>query len=243
MAAPRFRFLQVTAAMATFAHRAYRAARFREDDHVCAVPFPTAVGARHPLCRGAASDRSPVRTARERRLPGAKRDRHEPPKWHLAHVTWFFETFLLKPFLRGYRPLDARYETLFNSYYNTVGPFHPRAQRHTLSRPTVGEVYKYRSHVDQHMVELIARCAPADRANVEERLTLGLNHEQQHQELLLMDIKRNFFANPMYPAYSDMPSFESRESPPLRWLEFPGGIREIGPPRNGLRVRQRATAP
>jgi ergothioneine biosynthesis protein EgtB len=151
-----------------------------------------------------------------------------PPKWHLAHVTWFFETFLLKPFLRGYRPLDARYERLFNSYYNTVGPFHPRAQRHTLSRPTVAEVYKYRAYVDQHMVELIARCAPADRATVEERLTLGLNHEQQHQELLLMDIKRNFFANPMYPAYSDMPTFGSRESVPMGWLDFPGGIREVG---------------
>src|SRR5215210_3251129 len=73
-----------------------------------------------------------------------------PPKWHLAHVTWFFETFLLKPFLPGYVPLDARYERLFNSYYNTVGPFHPRAQRHTLSRPTVGQVFEYRAHVDHH---------------------------------------------------------------------------------------------
>src|SRR5690349_6142494 len=74
-----------------------------------------------------------------------------PPKWHLAHITWFFETFLLKPFFPGYEPLDARYERLFNSYYNTVGPFHPRAQRHTLSRPTVKDVYAYRAHVDRHM--------------------------------------------------------------------------------------------
>src|SRR5919112_6006741 len=79
-----------------------------------------------------------------------------PPKWHLAHVTWFFETFLLKPYLRGYVSLDERYEQLFNSYYNTIGPFHPRAQRHTLSRPTVDEVYAYRTHVDLHMGDLIA---------------------------------------------------------------------------------------
>jgi ergothioneine biosynthesis protein EgtB len=151
-----------------------------------------------------------------------------PPKWHLAHVTWFFETFLLKPFLPGYRPLDARYERLFNSYYNTVGPFHPRAERHTLSRPTVAQVYDYRAHVDRHMVELIDRCAPAHRATLAERLTLGLNHEQQHQELLLMDIKRNFFANPMYPVYSDMPRSGAGETTPSRWLHFPGGIREIG---------------
>jgi ergothioneine biosynthesis protein EgtB len=150
-----------------------------------------------------------------------------PPKWHLAHITWFFETFLLKPFLAGYRPLDERYERLFNSYYNTVGPFHPRAQRHTLSRPTVPEVYAYRAHADRHMVELIGNPPAAHRDAVLGRLTLGLNHEQQHQELLLMDIKRNFFANPMYPVYAKSIA-PAREAPPARWLEFPGGIHEIG---------------
>jgi ergothioneine biosynthesis protein EgtB len=151
-----------------------------------------------------------------------------PPKWHLAHVTWFFETFLLKPFLTGYRPLDTRYERLFNSYYNTIGPFHPRAQRHTLSRPTVPEVYAYRAHVDRHMEALIERCPASHRAALAQRLTLGLNHEQQHQELLLMDVKRNFFANPLYPAYSEAAPRVNGAAPPLRWLEFPGGIREIG---------------
>jgi ergothioneine biosynthesis protein EgtB len=150
-----------------------------------------------------------------------------PPKWHLAHITWFFETFLLKPFLARYRPLDERYERLFNSYYNTVGPFHPRAQRHTLSRPTVPEIYEYRAHVDRHMLELIDSTPAAHRDAVLKRLTLGLNHEQQHQELLLMDIKRNFFANPMYPAYSKG-AIPTGEAPPARWIEFPGGIREIG---------------
>jgi ergothioneine biosynthesis protein EgtB len=151
-----------------------------------------------------------------------------PPKWHLAHVTWFFETFLLKPFLPGYTPLDARYSKIFNSYYNTIGPFHPRAQRHTLSRPTVAEVYAYRSHVDDHMTKLIDCCAPAHRASLAQRLTLGMNHEQQHQELLLMDIKRNFYANPLYPSYSARPLQEAAHAVPARWLDFPGGIREIG---------------
>ncbi len=91
-----------------------------------------------------------------------------PPKWHLAHITWFFETFLLKPFLARYRPLDERYERLFNSYYNTVGPFHPRAQRHTLSRPTVPEIYEYRAHVDRHMLELIDATPAAHRDAVAE---------------------------------------------------------------------------
>ncbi len=151
-----------------------------------------------------------------------------PPKWHLAHVTWFFETFLLKPFLEGYEPLDPRYEQLFNSYYNTVGPFHPRAQRHTLSRPTVEQVYEYRAHVDRHMAELIAAPTRAHRAEVGKRLTLGLNHEQQHQELLLMDIKRNFLANPLYPVYTPRRESSAHEAPPMRWLDFPGGIREMG---------------
>ena len=151
-----------------------------------------------------------------------------PPKWHLAHVTWFFETFLLKPYMRGYRPLDARYAHLFNSYYNAVGAMHPRALRHTLSRPTVKQVYDYRAHVDAHMSALVEAPPPEHRANIEARLTLGLNHEQQHQELLLMDIKRNFFANPLYPAYAA--GGEARPASPVasRWREFPGGIRETG---------------
>jgi ergothioneine biosynthesis protein EgtB len=151
-----------------------------------------------------------------------------PPKWHLAHVTWFFETFLLKPFLPGYEPLDARYERIFNSYYNTIGPFHPRAQRHTLSRPTVEDVYAYRAHVDAHMSALIENPPDAHARTIGERLVLGVNHEQQHQELLLMDIKRNFFANPLYPVYGAGAASESGEAPPASWLAFPGGIREIG---------------
>ena len=157
-----------------------------------------------------------------------------PPKWHLAHVTWFFETFLLKPYFRGYEPLDSRYERIFNSYYNTVGPFHARAQRHTLSRPTVSDVYEYRAHVDRHMTELIESCAGEYRGAFAKRLTLGLSHEEQHQELLLMDIKRNFFANPLYPVYRASDTEVDEKAPSMRWLDFPGGIREIGHSGSGF---------
>ncbi len=104
-----------------------------------------------------------------------------PPKWHLAHATWFFETFLLKPFLRDYRSFDPRFEVLFNSYYQAVGPQHARAERGLLSRPTVGEVYRYRAHVDAAMVELLDDTAHDGRAEIQRRAVLGCQHEQQHQ--------------------------------------------------------------
>jgi ergothioneine biosynthesis protein EgtB len=151
-----------------------------------------------------------------------------PPKWHIAHVTWFFETFLLKPALPDYEPVDPRYETIFNSYYNAVGPMHPRHQRHTLSRPTVPEVYAYRAHVDGHMLRLLDSGAARNRQDLLERAVLGLNHEQQHQELLLMDVKRNFFANPLYPAYAPAADAARMAPAPMRWIDLPGGIREIG---------------
>jgi ergothioneine biosynthesis protein EgtB len=151
-----------------------------------------------------------------------------PPKWHLAHVTWFFETFLLTPFVPGYRSYDPRFAHLFNSYYVTLGSFHPRPQRHTLSRPTVEEIYRYRAYVDEHVGQLVKRCPEADWDALAQRLTLGLHHEQQHQELLLMDIKRNFLANPLYPAYAEAGPAASGIMTALRWLEFDGGVRDIG---------------
>jgi len=152
-----------------------------------------------------------------------------PTKWHLAHVTWFFETFVLGAFASGYRPFDPRFTGLFNSYYETVGRFHPRATRHVLSRPTVEQVYLYRSHVDQALQALIPD-VPEDRWDeFSTRLTLGLNHEQQHQELLLTDIKRNFSANPLFPAYAEAPPREApAEAAALRWIDGHGGMHEIG---------------
>jgi ergothioneine biosynthesis protein EgtB len=151
-----------------------------------------------------------------------------PPKWHLAHTSWFFETFLLRPFAPGYRPFRPGFDYLFNSYYETVGAFHPRAARGVLSRPTVEEVYRYRAHVDAAMAGLLAGGSPAGGPELAFRVTLGFNHEQQHQELLLMDVKRNFAANPLQPAYHAPPPQVPGRPAALEWREHPGGLVEVG---------------
>jgi ergothioneine biosynthesis protein EgtB len=152
-----------------------------------------------------------------------------PPKWHLAHVTWFFENFLLQPFLPGYRSFHPAYGYLFNSYYETVGRFFPRQQRGLLARPTVDDVYRYREHVDLKMRELLETTPAAQWQELAARATLGLNHEQQHQELLITDVKHGFALNPLRPAYRQPqgtpPAGNAR---PLRWSEQPAGVYEIG---------------
>ncbi len=150
-----------------------------------------------------------------------------PPKWHLAHTSWFFETFLLKVFARSYQPYHPRFEYLFNSYYNGVGQLYPRPRRGALSRPTTAEIYAYRHHVDRAMEPLLGAEDPA----VMERIVLGLNHEQQHQELLLTDLKYNLGNNPLHPAYS--PDLDDRPrtagSPgPLTFTAYDGGVVSIG---------------
>jgi len=153
-----------------------------------------------------------------------------PARWHLAHCTWFFETFLLRPLLPGYRVFHERFEYLFNSYYERTGSgFWPRAERGMLSRPRVADVYDYRRHVDADMTRLIADCPQGHRPTLDARLLIGLNHEQQHQELLLTDIKRNLAHNPLRPAYrADLPLGPATEPQPLRWVELGGGLVEIG---------------
>ena len=151
-----------------------------------------------------------------------------PPKWHLAHTSWFFEEFLLQPFRPDYRPYHPRYAYLFNSYYQTVGRFHPRAQRGLLSRPTVEEIYHYRAHVDTAMAELMDSLDEGDWPALAYRVVLGLHHEQQHQELLLTDIKHNFAVNPLRPAYQAVHATPSRAAPALTWQEYPGGLQWIG---------------
>src|SRR6516164_4917192 len=121
-----------------------------------------------------------------------------PTKWHRAHVTWFFERFVLMPHAAGYRPVDERYLYLWNSYYEGAGPRHPRDRRGLLSRPGVGEVTAYRDTVDAAMEDILGRRLPP---GVKDRIELGLHHEQQHQELLLMDIKHVLGTNPLRPAY------------------------------------------
>jgi ergothioneine biosynthesis protein EgtB len=149
-----------------------------------------------------------------------------PTKWHLAHVTWFFERFCLVEHAPGYEPFDERYEHLFNSYYYTVGEMHARPRRGVLSRPTVAEIRAYRAYVDAAMQHLIGeRCGDDALCAL---ITLGLNHEQQHQELLLTDIKQVFLANPLGPAYDALPQPPGREAMPLDFVSCSGGEHEIG---------------
>ncbi len=152
-----------------------------------------------------------------------------PAKWHLAHTSWFFETFLLKPFLPGYRPFHPRFEHLFNSYYEQVGAPFPRPNRGLLSRPTVDEVLRYRAQVDEAMAALLATVEERHWTEVAARTVLGCHHEEQHQELFLTDIKYNFSVNPLQPAYrEDLPAAAPGAGTALNWIAQPGGTAEIG---------------
>jgi ergothioneine biosynthesis protein EgtB len=152
-----------------------------------------------------------------------------PAKWHLAHTSWFFEQFLLRPMLPNYVPFRAGFEFLFNSYYQAVGPMHQRPERGLLTRPTVEEVVAYRGHVDESMLKLLD-LRGEDDGQLNPLVKLGLNHEQQHQELMLTDLKHLFSRNPLLPAYmtKPAPASEVRTSAPLQFQEFEGGVREIG---------------
>jgi len=149
-----------------------------------------------------------------------------PAKWHLAHTTWFFECFVLGPHASGYEVFDDRYHFLFNSYYYTQGDMHARDRRGLLSRPTVNEILAYRSHVDQHIVDLLT---DSRHREIEFLITLGINHEQQHQELMLTDIKHVLSCNPLEPALTDAPQ-RKRDSliSELKFLPYPDGLIEIG---------------
>jgi ergothioneine biosynthesis protein EgtB len=151
-----------------------------------------------------------------------------PTKWHLAHVSWFFETFLLKPSITNYRPLNPQYAYLFNSYYNAAGDKYPRPQRGLISRPTVDEVYQYRRHVDEHVLDLVECATEQDLPNVVPIVTLGLHHEQQHQELIVTDLKHMLSHNPLHPVYVDRPPNPSTAAAPLTWSDFPEGVYWIG---------------
>ncbi|MBD2459481.1 ergothioneine biosynthesis protein EgtB [Oscillatoria sp. FACHB-1407] len=154
-----------------------------------------------------------------------------PPKWHLAHTSWFFETFLLVPNLPGYEVFHPKFGYLFNSYYEAVGQRHPRPQRGLLSRPTVEEIYRYRAYVDEGMRSLLSQSLDP---SVESLVVLGLHHEQQHQELLLTDIKHILALNPLRPAYrADLPLSNTNAVPTKeQWLDYPGGLYSIGYDQN-----------
>lgn len=169
-----------------------------------------------------------------------------PTKWHLAHTTWFYEAFILRERLPGYRPFSDDFDYCFNSYYETKGERHPRPKRGLLTRPSAAQVRDYRAHVDQALERLfcegIAQCA-SDRVGA--LIELGINHEQQHQELLLTDILSLFAASPLRPAYRQpQPKLEAScrrrasstmsDATPLSWVAFDGGIHAIGHDGNGF---------
>jgi ergothioneine biosynthesis protein EgtB len=158
-----------------------------------------------------------------------------PTKWHLAHTSWFFETFVLTPHLDDYRPIDPQYAFLFNSYYMQAGERHCRAQRGYISRPTVAQVFDYRRHVDAAMGRLLATGSDATLALVLPLLEIGLHHEQQHQELLVTDIKHVLSVNPLRPAYNGARDAKGAgadeggvDTPRLGWVHHDGGLHEIG---------------
>ena len=153
-----------------------------------------------------------------------------PVKWHLAHTSWFFETFLLEAALPGYRLCDPAFRILFNSYYNAVGDKHPRPQRGLISRPSRHDIVAYRAHVDEAMQRLLAR---HDDGNTElaDLIELGLQHEQQHQELILTDVLHMLSCNPLQPAYLPLTGGDGRaasDAAAPAWIEFDGGLAEIG---------------
>lgn len=151
-----------------------------------------------------------------------------PTKWHLAHTSWFFETFVLREHDAGYEPIDDRYAYLFNSYYVQAGERHCRDRRGYISRPTVRQVRDYRRHVDAHVSALWERADDDLRATLTPLLEIGLHHEQQHQELMLTDVKHVLGVNPLRPAFRDLPAPSRHDVPALDWVAFDERLDEVG---------------
>ncbi|KFF00634.1 sulfatase maturase [Chryseobacterium formosense] len=149
-----------------------------------------------------------------------------PPKWHLGHTTWFFETFILEPNFPDYQIFDAQYNYVFNSYYETIGARVIRTDRGNLSRPSVSDIYKYRKYVDEKMNEFLQSEFLTEE--IKPLLELGLNHEQQHQELLLTDIKYILGHNPLFPAYKNVEVLKKENSENIEMIQFSEGVYEIG---------------
>src|SRR4051794_27465238 len=151
-----------------------------------------------------------------------------PAKWHLAHTSWFYETFLLKPEGAGDPSNPSSYAYLFNSYYNALGERTPRPERGLLSRPTVAEVYRYRAAIDDGMCRFLEHAPDDVLRRVGPTVVLGLHHEQQHQELILTDLKHMFSRNPLRPVYREQEPTAEAEVPPLGWVSAEAGVRTIG---------------
>jgi ergothioneine biosynthesis protein EgtB len=158
-----------------------------------------------------------------------------PTKWHLAHTTWFFEEFVLKPYDRAYKEYDERFNYCFNSYYENAGPRHPRPKRSLLTRPTHDEVMSYRHHIDRALDNFFDRGGNGPSPDALSLIELGVNHEQQHQELMFTDALALFAGNPLRPAYRPAEGEASdRAAPEVEFIPFPGGIFDIGHDAEGF---------
>ena len=161
-----------------------------------------------------------------------------PTKWHLAHTSWFFETFVLEKYEKGFTPFNPHFRDLFNSYYESVGPIPSRPDRGLMTRPSLQEILDYRGHVDERMLVLMT--SPMMEEDLITRIEWGLQHEQQHQELILSDIKHLLFQNPLRPPYR--PGFSNLDAPPpqpplaqpIEWFEHEGGLAKVGAPSEGF---------
>jgi ergothioneine biosynthesis protein EgtB len=154
-----------------------------------------------------------------------------PAKWHLAHTTWFYETFILREFLPGYREYHPDFLWLLNSYYNSVSDHPEKKLRASFSRPGLDAILEYRQHVEAAIERLFDAGMPTE---AQERLILGMHHEQQHLELLATDIKHALWTNPLHPAYLEIPPEPQTRTAPMQWIEYPGGLVQIGHDGNGF---------
>ena len=154
-----------------------------------------------------------------------------PVKWHLAHTTWFFETFVLRPYVRAYQPLHADFLWLFNSYYKSLGDHPEKKLRASFSRPSLQQIQAYRRHVENGIAQLLKMGASAE---ICDRIELGMHHEQQHQELIATDIKHAFWSNPLQPVYAESQPARPNSSEPHQWLDYAGGLVDIGNPGDGF---------
>jgi len=202
------------------------------------VPHP-----QPPSARGAAAERFRAVRAQTEALTATLSPEDQvvqsmtdasPTKWHLGHVTWFFETFVLAPRQPGYRLFDPAFPYIFNSYYENAGPRHPRPRRGMLTRPPLERVLAYRRHVTAATAAMMEGLDDESWAELAPLIELGINHEQQHQELLLTDILHAFAENPLEPAVFAPAAVPARPAPPLRWLDFEGGNRAIGHDGHGF---------
>src|SRR4051812_13293834 len=192
--------------------------------HATSAARPTLLAARYAQIRAASLALAAPLSAEDCQVQSMADA--SPTKWHLAHVTWFFETFLLERFEAGFTPFDPAFRVLFNSYYQGVGDQHPRPQRGLVTRPDLAQVRRYRANVDERMQALLA--TRGDDPHVAELVTLGLQHEQQHQELLLTDIKHALSFNPLASAYARRWPMAQVRPQPLRWFGYGGGLVELG---------------